>query len=227
MLAATISPVIPAGCRGLVRPVTIADLRPPTHNHADRPSPARATRHLRAVLRFHGIGITRAGRITPRSIAAGLRLPRPCWSAVVAVLTSRWPKDADRPLLGDAVLRQAAVAPELLAVPSWNGKHGETWDRAAPRLLPILARLVALVGAIDRAIDQQQAPTPCVDPGASQGLYAPSPQGAVPPPADHVEPPMATPSGGAPSPATDASHATGPLERAMARSRARRTKPAP
>jgi hypothetical protein len=213
--------------KSAVRPVTLADLRPPTHNHADRASPARATRHLRAVLRFHGIGITRASQLTPRAIAEGLKLPRPCWDAVAAVLTSRWPKDVDRPLLGPAVLRQATVAPELLAVPSWNGKLGETWDRAAPRLLPILARLVALVGAIDRAIDQQQAPTPCVDPGASQGLYAPSPQGAVPPPADHAEPPPSTPSGGAPSPATDASHATGPLERALARSRARRTKPAP
>jgi len=213
--------------KSAVRPVTLADLRPPTHSHAERPSPARATRHLRAVLRLHGIGMTRAKRITPRSIAAGLELPRPCWDAVAAVLESRWPKDVDRPLLGAVVIGEAAMPPELLKVPTWKGEHGATWDRAAPRLLPILARLVALVGAIDRAIDQQQAPTPCVDPGASQGLYAPSPQGAVPPPADHAEPPPSTPSGGAPSPATDASHATGPLERALARSRARRTKPAP
>lgn len=227
MLAATTLSYRNPLWKSAVRPVTLADLRPPTHSHAERPSPARATRHLRAVLRFHGIGMTRAKRITPRSIAAGLRLPRPCWAAVVAVLESRWPKDVDRPLLGAVVVKEAEVAPELLAVPSWKGEHGETWDRAAPRLLPILARLVALVGAIDLALDPQQAPPPCVDPGASQGHCGASPQGAIPPPANHVEPPPSTTSGGAPSPATDASTATGPLERALARSRARRTKHAP
>lgn len=219
--------------KSAVRPVTLADLRPPTHSHAERPSPARATRHLRAVLRLHGIGMTRAKRITPRSIAAGLELPRPCWDAVVAVLESRWPKDVDRPLLGAVVIGEAAMPPELLKVPTWKGEHGATWHRAAPRHLPILARLAAWAvasDAIGAPLDQDSAPPPCGDPGASQGLYAPSPRGGIaPPPTDpeRLDSPLASPSGGAPSPATDASHATGPLERAMARSRARRTKPAP
>lgn len=218
------------GWKGAVRPVVLDDLRTTRRTHGDSPKPARANRHCRAILRLHGIGRKRCRTITPLAIATGLTLPRACWPAIATALKARWPKSVDRPILGPAVIELAAMPPELLRIPRWDGKLGVTWSRAAPSSLPTLARLVAWVRAtstIGAPLDQDSALPPCGDPGASQGHYAPSPQGAVPPPADHVEPPMATPSGGAPSPATDASHATGPLERALARSRARRTKPAP
>lgn len=212
------------------RPVTIADLQAPSQTGPA--TYAQVQRHLAATFRLFGIGRICAGRITAAAIASGeVKLPYRAWSAVAVAIAVRWPREPHRPILGGACRVVVARCPELRALPRKPKLTGvTTWNRAAPRHLPILGRLVAWAlarDAIGAPFDQDSAPPHCGDPGASQGPSAPSPQGAVPPIPDHVEPPLATTSGGEPSPAPSTAPATGPLEQALARTRARRTKPAP
>lgn len=214
--------------KSAVRPVTLADLRPPSQTGPA--SYAQVQRHLAATFRICGIGSVRAERVTPIAVASGeVKLPYRAWSALAIAIAVRWPRDPHRPILGGICRTVARRSPELLALPR-HRQQGTTWRSAAPRHLPILARLASWAiasAAIGAPVGQDSAPPLCGDPGASQGHCVASPQGAVQPLPDHVEPPLATTSGGAPLPAPSTAPATGPLEAALARSRARRTKPAP